>query len=414
MTSGLTLRSDPPPLRGLCVADDIRRFGQLIEAMECELAGAWADMSIQAALNLLASDAASAVKFITLALSARDGTEHHRHTELVKRAVARDIAVVLVVEEQAQDALKPLIQHGARNILPYPLADGALRDTLALMETGTAPHLGTDTPIPSSGPRLPGHAAIFAVQALAGGTGASTLAVNLAWELATIDKRMAPNVCLFDLNLQDSTISAYLDLPRRDAVIELLQEAQDIDAEAFKQALVGFEGRLSVLVAPPEIVPLDIIGPTEVEALLALAAECFDIVVIDMPSTLVLWTETVLARSDVYFATLELDMRSAQNALRFQRALKSEGLQGEKVNFVLNRAPGLVDLAGRSRLHLLADTLGANISTRLPDGGHAVTQAGDRGVPLAEMAPKSPLRREVRKLAQGLYKSMIGDRAMVA
>ncbi len=132
-----------------------------------------------------------------------------------------------------------------------------------------------------------------------------------------------------DLDLQAGTVSTFLDLPRRDMVIELLHDAQSMDADAFRQALLGYEGKLSVFPAPPVLLPLDVIGPEEVEALLNLATQCFDIVIVDMPHTLVMWTETVLNRADVYFATMEMDMRSAQNAMRFLRALREEGLPAE-------------------------------------------------------------------------------------
>ena len=47
-------------------------------------------------------------------------------------------------------------------------------------------------------------------------------------------------------------------------------------SNAFKQALLGYEGKLSVFSpAPPEMLPLDIIGPEEVEALLGLATQWF-------------------------------------------------------------------------------------------------------------------------------------------
>ncbi len=51
---------------------------------------------------------------------------------------------------------------------------------------------------------------------MAGGTGATTVAVNLAWELATIAKTDAPKVCLIDLDLQFGSVATYLDLPRRE------------------------------------------------------------------------------------------------------------------------------------------------------------------------------------------------------
>ena len=65
--------------------------------------------------------------------------------------------------------------------------------------------------------------------------------------------------------------------------------------------------------------------------------------------TVVQWTEAVLNAAHVYFAVLELDLRSAQNVLRMLRALKAEGLPHEKLRFVLNRAPKFTDLCGKSR-----------------------------------------------------------------
>ena len=122
-----------------------------------------------------------------------------------------------------------------------------------------------------------------------------------------------------------------------------------------------------------------------------------------MPKTVVQWTETVLHHAHVYFALLELDMRSAQNALRLLRALKAEELPFEKLRFALNRAPKFTDLSGKSRAKRLAESLDIDIELMLPDGGKQVTQANDHGVPLAETAAKNPLRKEIQKLARNLY-----------
>ncbi|MEO1140712.1 MAG: AAA family ATPase, partial [Pseudomonadota bacterium] len=131
--------------------------------------------------------------------------------------------------------------------------------------------------------------------------------------------------------------------------------------------------------------------------------EAFDYVIIDMPGTLVQWTETVLSAAQIYFATLELDMRSAQNALRLKRALKSEELPIEKLRFCLNRAPKFTDLNGKSRVKRLAESLEISIEVQLPDGGRPVMQAGDHGTPLAGAAAKNPLRKEIAKLAASLH-----------
>jgi len=126
-------------------------------------------------------------------------------------------------------------------------------------------------------------------------------------------------------------------------------------------------------------------------------------VIVDMPSTVVMWTETVLSKAHVYFALMELDMRSAQNALRLIRALKAEDLPVEKLRFVLNRAPKFTDLSGKSRMKRLAESLDISFEVQLPDGGRPVTEANDQGTPLAETAKKNPLRREIQKLAASAH-----------
>ena len=134
-----------------------------------------------------------------------------------------------------------------------------------------------------------------------------------------------------------------------------------------------------------------------------MAREHFDYVVVDMPTTLVQWTDTVLTEAQVYFALLELDMRSAQNTLRLKRAMQAEELPFDKLRFTLNRAPKFTDLQGKGRVRRMAESLGIRIDVQLSDGGRLVGQANDHGLPLAQHAQKNPLRKEIAKLAVELH-----------
>jgi pilus assembly protein CpaE len=134
-----------------------------------------------------------------------------------------------------------------------------------------------------------------------------------------------------------------------------------------------------------------------------MARSHFDYVVIDMPKTLVMWSETVLHAAHVYFATMELDMRSAQNALRMIRALKAEELPFEKLRYVLNRSPKFTDMNGKARVKRMAESLDIDIEVMMPDGGKQVMEAGDHGLPLMENTAKNPLRKEILKLATSIH-----------
>ena len=414
MSSGLALHSEPAPIVACTVSSDIHHFGLLIEDMEHALGEAWGDLGFEDARDFIRVLDPGSMDFIALAVRAEDEADLGRVGEVIKAAREQQIKVVLIPENLSTAGLRELLRLGADDFVPYPLADGALADAIAKVR---APAPTPAAPVPAAEPeqpaatgqRLDAKSAIFAVQNMAGGTGASTLAVNMAWELANIDKKNPPSVCVIDLDLQHGSVATYLDLPRRDIMLEMLTEAPSMDVDGFKQALVGYGDRVSVFTSPAEIAPLDVVGPDEITALLNLASQSFDIVIVDMPKTVVMWTETVLARCEMFFATLELDLRSAQNAMRFIKTCRSEELPLEKVHYVLNRGPGMTDLNGKTRMKKLAESLGVKISTVLPDGGKQITQAADNGEPLAEGAKKNPLRKEILKLSEGLYQAMVSE-----
>ena len=315
----------------------------------------------------------------------------------------------MIAEEVSPLVLHKLLKIGAEEFMPYPLPDGALHDAIERMRNkATQAELvdaALQTNIKATGDR---DGVVIPVQGLAGGAGATTFAVNLAWELANVDQGDdGLRVCLLDLDLQFGSVATYLDLPRREAVFELLQDTASMDSDSFMQALLTFNEKLQVLTAPSELIPLDMINQEDVQKIIDVARTNFDYVIIDMPQSVVMWTETVLNAAHIFFAMTELDMRSAQNTLRMIRALKGEDLPYQKFRYVLNRAPGFTDLNGKSRVKRMAESLDIKIELLMPDGGKQVVQSNDHGVPLSEVAAKNPLRKEIQKLAQSVHETNV-------
>ena len=410
MTSLAALQPEAAPITACTISRDVQNFDLLIEDMEAELGESWGDLSFNDATVFLRQAEARSLEFVAIAVDAEDEVDLARITDLIKTAKENRIKVILIAEEVSPTALHQLLRLGADDFVPYPLPEGALHEAIERLRAAPVPvalavvqPTQTDGPHTTLKPTNNKDGVILPVHGLAGGAGSSTFAVNLAWELAIVNKTDAPRVCLLDFDFQFGSASTYLDLPRREAVYELLSDTNGADSLAFMQALVPFNDKLHVLTAPSEMLPLDIVTPQDIAKIIELAHANFDFVVIDMPSTVVSWTETVLQKAHVYFALLELDMRSAQNALRMLRALKSEELPHEKLRFVLNHAPRFTDLSGKSRAKRLAESLDIDIEVFLPDGGTQVTQANDHGLPLAETAAKNPLRREISKLAKSVF-----------
>jgi pilus assembly protein CpaE len=410
MSTSAAVHMEPAPIRACTVSRDVQRYDLLIEDMESIMGEDWGDLPYENALAYLDQNDAETLEFIAIALDSETEEELLIVSDILLSAQERGIKVVVIAEQIAPAVLHRLLRSGADDFVPYPLPEGALAEAVERFKAAPppqAPAPAEEKIAPSEAP--PGHeAAILPVQGLAGGVGATTLAVNLAWELSRppTGKRAklepAPRVLLMDLDFQFGSVATYLDLPRRDSVYELLSDVSTADRDAFMNCLEIYKDRLHVLTAPADMLPLDIIEPDDMTRLLELASSSFDFIVIDMPTTVVGWTETVLNAADVYFALLELDMRSAQNTLRMLRTLKAEELPFEKLRYVLNRAPGFTDLGGKARVKRMAESLDIDIDVLLPDGQKQVGHACDHGVPLGENSPKLPLRKEILKLSEQL------------
>ncbi|MEM8576354.1 MAG: AAA family ATPase [Pseudomonadota bacterium] len=383
------------------ISRDVQNFDLLIEDMETALGEAWGDLGFAEALAFFSQTEAESLEFVALAMNDADEDNLVLMGEIITQAKTRGIKVILIAEDVSPASLHQLLRNGADEFVPYPLPEGELQQAIDRVRQPETPLPAGNAPQLKAGVSKEG--AVIAVHGLAGGTGASTLATNIAWELAVLDEGAAPSVCLLDFDLQFGAAATYLDLARREAVYEMLSDTENMDDETFGQSLLTFEDKLQVLTAPTDMLPLDLIGPEDISRIVDMARSHFDYVVIDMPSTLVQWSETVLSAAHVYFATIELDMRSAQNTLRFKRALQSEDLPVEKLRYVLNRAPKFTDLSGKSRVKRLSESLEISIEVQLSDGGKQITQVADHGQPLGIGAPKNPLRREIAKLAASIH-----------
>ncbi len=401
MTSSVALQPDPGLIVACTICRDVQEFDLLIEDMETELGESWGDLSFEDAKLFMGQPDAAALEFVAIAMTPQDENNLAVISDLIRTANDHNIKVIVIAEDVSPIALHQLLKLGAQEFVPYPLPDGALHDAIERLRAPApvAPDASNTTQKGSADH----NGVVLAVHGLAGGVGATTFAVNLAWELATVDKKDPPKVCLIDLDLQYGSVATYLDLARREAVFDLLSDTDSMDNDSFMQALLPYEDRLQVMTAPSDMLPLDIISSEDVQRLIDTAKANFDYIVVDMPSTVVQWTEVMLHAAHVYFAPMELDMRSAQNTLRMIRALKAEELPFEKLRYVLNRSPKFTDMSGKSRVKRMAESLEIDIEVMMPDGGKQVMEACDNGQPIGQTAAKNPLRKEIHKLAVSIH-----------
>ncbi len=383
-------------MEAFAVASKPGRFELLNSDLHGLFGQSWGNVTVSAAGEMLGRGTLSGEETLIVCVESEDEQNLEPIDSFVRAAKKAGFIVILIAKDVSPTALHHLLKLGADDFAPYPLPDNALSNIFNNLRDKKRA-----APSVLSSKKARG-GVILPVYSAAGGVGGSTFAVNLAWEMAIATRKDDMRVALIDLDFQFGSVATLLDMPRRDTVFDLLTEPETLAGDTLAQAMTSYKSLLAVLTSPPEIMPLDIVNSDYVEKLLTLLQSRYDFIIIDLPQALMDWSAAVLINAETYFTLLELDMRSAQNLMRYLRVLRGEDLPGEKIQYILNRAPGFADLNGKTRVGRFSESLGIEVNVLLPDGGRAVTQAGDQGEPLAISAPKNALRKEIKKIAGAL------------
>ncbi|WP_112310097.1 AAA family ATPase [Pseudogemmobacter bohemicus] len=241
---------------------------------------------------------------------------------------------------------------------------------------------------------------ILAFQPVAGGTGATTLAVNLAVELSRLPD--PPEICLIDLNLQFGNSGTYLDLPANSRVTDAYRQLGALDFDSFQSCLLRVSDHLRIFAAPAEILPIDGMSDRDLRRILSLARDHADLVLLDLPHLITDWSGTAWAEADAVFTISRSDVRSAQNMVRLLALLRAERLAEGRLFHLLNMVPPRPDAAFTASRNGFEAGIGAAFFRQLPDGGHEVETACNSGTPLWKAAATNPLRKGILDLCEAL------------
>lgn len=367
MTSIARLVPRPASLAACTISRDLGRFEQLVAEMEAELGDQWADLSLATAAGFLASS--TGLRFVVFALDAAD-EGNPAIAEAMEAARQAGLRIMLVCSGIGPVALQQILRLRPDDVLAYPLPHGALREAALRGGAAEATGLGPVDDLAPAARRPQRDGVAIPVVGVAGGVGATTLAIGLAYELGQRHR-----VCLIDLDPRSGSVAAYLNL-------------NSTAPAAFPQGLQNWRNRFHVLIATGGGLP----------RLIAAARAEFDVLLLDLPTGDTDLAAAVMAEADLGLSVMEPDARSIRSAMRLSRDLDPDARA--KLRHVVNRAPGAIDISGRARMRRFAGAL--TIAASLPDGGRAVAAAAERAIPLAEAAPRNGFHRSLQSLAGSL------------
>lgn len=234
---------------------------------------------------------------------------------------------------------------------------------------------------------------IISVIGSAGGVGCTTLAVNLAVELADACGR---DVALVDLDFQFGHVAMLLDLEIQHSIADLCGESKTIDERVIQKAAMQHKSGLQVIARPREFEETSNLSAESCTQLLGMLRRMYPYVVLDGPSRSDPTGRCILDMADWNLLIVQPLVTAARNAKRILQALSRYNFNPERIQVVCNRAGG-----GLSHLNVqrLEKSLGHKIVACIPDDWANVSAAINLGEPLAMNAPKSKAREAIRELS---------------
>ncbi|MFO0841666.1 MAG: hypothetical protein U0797_04590 [Gemmataceae bacterium] len=271
------------------------------------------------------------------------------------------------------------LRSGADDFLDEADAAGEVTSAITRKRSGEFPALA-----PEAG-------RVIAVLASSGGSGASTLAANVATALAREHKRAA----LLDLKLESGDLAALLDLKPTHTLADLCQNAARMDRIMFERSLVKHASGVHLLAAPRLFADIPLVTPEGVRQAVGLARSSFPYVVADLDHPSRPEQMQVLRQAEVTLLVLRLDFPSLRNTQRTLEFIQQAGLDPNAVRLVVNR----YGQAKEIHYAKAEEALGRKIFHYIPDDPKAVNRANNNGVPVVLESPSAKVSRSVLTLA---------------
>ena len=222
-----------------------------------------------------------------------------------------------------------------------------------------------------------------------GGVGKTTLAVNLAYALATMNKKVA----LIDLSLQFGEVGVFLDIPKGDTIADMVEE-HSLELSTIKSYLIRHQSGIQVMLSSSAPEYAELIQPEHVNAILSTLRTEFDYVFVDMGVSLGDCAIATMETADTILLIVNEDIASLHDAKRTLKVLEALNQQ-DKVKIAVNKE-GISTITVKNVANLLEATPVLVVPYDLKSAMLAV----NRGIPMLSCAPNSKASKEIRNYAR--------------
>ncbi len=300
-------------------------------------------------------------------------------------SVAPNCKIIALSDNPSVDLIVKVMRAGAKDFLSLPLIKSEFFETLDRIYKNLTETSGKEN-----------KCRVMTVFSNKGGIGKTSIATNLALELAKITKE---NVALVDLNFQLGDITAFLDLKPSFNISYMLQNLDKINSEFLLNTVEKYKDTsLYVLADPPYFRQAENISKNQISKLFEKLKETFSYVVVDTDATFDAKTVTALDNSDLIFLVTIVNLPALRNCQRILDLFDKLGYEKEKTQIVINRYMENDEIKEED----VEKVLEKDVYWKIPNNYFTMMSAINKGISVAEVNPESNVAVSYKEFAMSV------------
>jgi len=234
---------------------------------------------------------------------------------------------------------------------------------------------------------------VISIISIRGGSGASTVATNLAWILANEKKQ---KTALVDLDMHFGTGALSFDLEPGRGLTDALENPSRVDGLFIERAMIKESENLSILGSEAPLNDPSYTDPAALNHLLVEMRNNFKYVILDLPRGIVADYPMLISETDEVILVSDLSLAATRDMVRFISYCKSVAPQ-VKVKVLLNKVngPGLVEVNQKD----FEATIEQKIDWEIPMDHKLMIQVAKSGKILTQSAKNSKISKILHSIS---------------
>ncbi len=304
-----------------------------------------------------------------------------------------DASIVAILPGDDPQKAQQVMLAGARAFLIHPFTQVNLLSTLRRVRDLETRRIQTQAVKQASAAENQRPMRTLAVFSPRGGSGCSTVAVNLALAL---QEETGQHILLLEGKLFFGHLGVMLNLRAQNSIADLIPHSSHLDEGLVHDVVAEHVSGIDVLLAPTDFQVAQGIRSDDLYNIFSTLQRLYDFIIVDAGSSLSENTVTLLDASDKILLVANPDLASLHDISRFYGISQSLAYPAEKMLIVLNRA----GMPGGIRNRDIENTLHFPLFTSIPSDDANAVRSLNRGVPLLFKYPHSPASRAFKQLAK--------------